>query len=589
MRLVVLTDFSSNPFLAMRDRIADPLSAVMLAVAAVLGGIASWVLTRNDNGLDLPAGTSNVNGSTKMSETEGGAREVYQIQDDDNINITTLPSPTRATAGENAVWLNMSAHMSAQRFALFFVQLPESRFLPGFVFAIYLSLSTLWRLFRKSTNGIVKDVLQPVLNDMQFPDFVQSVKITNLTLGESPCLLRRIQRLPSRALNEIQYRYSLRLVGDKEGRINMDVVIRLPALNRLLTVPICISALDIDAKVWLGLTVVPYKPWLRFAQWALTGMPTVRMNISVANIIPITAIPVLSNVLRRILTVDLPREFMFPKTQLVDLMDEEEVDVGLERSVLEARGINSSFEDMSNEELCASFPVLTSLFSNIDINGDGQLSPEEVSKGLVEWGYASQADRRSITNLLDVDNDGIVSLKEFVSVWGDLKNVFIPKRFRGIVSGVLIRAEGLRLPVFGFTDPYVVISIESQTVTSKRNRATSRTGDDIGSAVWNEGWELYVEQPESAVLRVEVREGSRFTFFKGALPPPSQKPVHSGALALQDPNRIVNGRGTLIGYGSLSVSTLSSFAEALWVDLTTGGGRIRLDVQFNEFIDPSLA
>eukprot|EP00178_Gracilaria_changii_P016750 TRINITY_DN480_c0_g1_i10.p1 TRINITY_DN480_c0_g1~~TRINITY_DN480_c0_g1_i10.p1 ORF type:complete len:524 (-),score=71.29 TRINITY_DN480_c0_g1_i10:6893-8464(-) len=455
MRLVVLTDFSSNPFLAMRDRVADPLSAVMLALAAVLGGFATWFLKRNDNVLDLPAGTNNTNGITKMSDTKGGAQEVYQMRDDDNINITTLPSPARATAGENAVWLNMS-------------------------------LSTLWRLFRKSTNGIVKDVLQPVLDDMQFPDFVHSVNITNLTLGESPCLLRRIQRLPSRALNEIQYRFSLRLVGDKEGRIKLNLVVRVPAFNRLFTVPICVSSLDIDAKVWLGLTVVPYKPWLRFAQWALTDMPTVRMTISVGNLIPVTAIPLLSNVLRKILTVDLPREFLFPKTQIVELMEDKDVNASLERSVLEARGIQSSFGDMSDDDLCANFPVLTNLFSNIDVNGDGRLSPEEISKGLIEWGYASQADRRSIMKLLDVDNDGIVTLKEFVSVWGDLKNVFIPKRFRGIVSGVLIRAEGLRVPVVGFTDPYVVISIESQTVTSKRNRATSRTGDDIGSAVWNE-------------------------------------------------------------------------------------------------------
>eukprot|EP00737_Agarophyton_chilense_P000796 gb/GEZJ01000885.1/.p1 GENE.gb/GEZJ01000885.1/~~gb/GEZJ01000885.1/.p1 ORF type:complete len:590 (-),score=74.84 gb/GEZJ01000885.1/:3456-5225(-) len=455
MRIVILTDFTSNPFLALRDRVADPLSVVMIALAAAFGAIASWFLKRSDSALDLPTGLDEAGDITTMADTKGSAREVYQLQEDQNINLISLPSRARATTGENAVWLNMS-------------------------------LGTLWRLFRKSTNGIVRDVLQPVLNDMELPDFVQSVKITKLTLGESPCLLRKIQRLPSRALNEIQYKFSLRLVGDEEGRINLDVVVCIPGLNRALTVPICISSLDIEAKVWLGLTVIPYKPWLRFAQWALTGMPTVRMNISVASLIPVTAIPVLSNVLRKILTIDLPQEFLFPKTQLVDLMDDTDSDLSLERSVLEGQGIESSFEDMSDDELCIAFPMLTSLFTTIDVNGDGQLSPEEISNGLIEWGYASQADRRSIINLLDVDSDGVVSLREFISVWGDLKSVFIPKRYRGIVSGVLLRAEGLRVPVLGFTDPYVVISVESQTVTSKRNKATSQSGEDIGSAVWNE-------------------------------------------------------------------------------------------------------
>ncbi|CAN8075875.1 unnamed protein product [Agarophyton chilense] len=537
--------------------VADPLSVVMIALAAAFGAIASWFLKRSDSALDLPTGLDEAGDITTMADTKGSAREVYQLQEDQNINLISLPSRARATTGENAVWLNMS-------------------------------LGTLWRLFRKSTNGIVRDVLQPVLNDMELPDFVQSVKITKLTLGESPCLLRKIQRLPSRALNEIQYKFSLRLVGDEEGRINLDVVVCIPGLNRALTVPICISSLDIEAKVWLGLTVIPYKPWLRFAQWALTGMPTVRMNISVASLIPVTAIPVLSNVLRKILTIDLPQEFLFPKTQLVDLMDDTDSDLSLERSVLEGQGIESSFEDMSDDELCIAFPMLTSLFTTIDVNGDGQLSPEEISNGLIEWGYASQADRRSIINLLDVDSDGVVSLREFISVWGDLKSVFIPKRYRGIVSGVLLRAEGLRVPVLGFTDPYVVISVESQTVTSKRNKATSQSGEDIGSAVWNEGWELYVEEPESAILRVEVREGSRFTVFRSGLPPPSHNSVQSSVLELQRPKRTVHGRGALVGYGSLPISSLSSFAEAIWLDLTTGGGRVRFDVQFNEFIDPTL-
>lgn len=348
------------------------------------------------------------------------------------------------------------------------------------------SLRTLWRLFRKSTNSLTKDVLQPVLDDMELPPMVHSVTITRLTLGESPALVRKIQRLPSRSLSEIQYKFGVRLVGDRQGRIEMDVAVRIPGTKRQITVPISVNSLDIEARVWLGLTLVPYKPWIRFAQWALVRMPLVRLKIQIANSLPVSTIPFLSAILNKILTKDVPREFLFPKTQCIDLMDKEETNVGLERGLLEARGVRTSPAAFSMRELRAQFPDLVNLFDALDMDDDGNLSPTEVSNGLIEWGYASEADRNSIINLLDIDNDGKVDLEEFVSVWGDLKNVFVPRRFRGVLTGLLLRAEGLRTPTFGGTDPYVILQVESQSTISKRNRETSKTGIGKGTAIWNE-------------------------------------------------------------------------------------------------------
>lgn len=321
---------------------------------------------------------------------------------------------------------------------------------------------------------------------MEYPDFMQAAKISSLTLGKSPCLVRNIQRVPSRALNEIQYEFDLRLIGDKHGRINMDVFVPIPGVKRNLRIPISVSSLDIDAKVWLCLKVVPYKPWIQYAQWALVSMPVVSLQISIANLLPVTTIPILSNVLRKIFTRDVPYEFLFPKTQMIDFMDASETDMDLELSLLESQGLDASLQEMSEEELRSKDPFLCSLFDEIDANGNGVLSPHEISQGLIEWGYASQADHRSITNLLDTSNDGVVSLGEFISVWGDLRNIFVPHRFRGIVSGVLVSAEDLRQPLLGRTDPYVIFSVESQTFISKNNRATSRAGKEKGTAFWNE-------------------------------------------------------------------------------------------------------
>lgn len=107
MRIVVLTDFSSNPFLAVRDRVADPLSAVMIAFAALVGGIVSWFIKAKGTISSLPTPKDPDDNAQDMSASDSAAREVYQLRDNDSINITKLPSPARTTAGENAVWLNM--------------------------------------------------------------------------------------------------------------------------------------------------------------------------------------------------------------------------------------------------------------------------------------------------------------------------------------------------------------------------------------------------------------------------------------------------------------------------------------------------
>lgn len=332
----------------------------------------------------------------------------------------------------------------------------------------------------------MQEVLQPVLDEMEFPEFVSSVTIRNLTLGESPALVRKIERLPSRSLNEIQYRFKTRLVGDRDGKIDLDVKIKLPGLPGRISIPVTVSSLDIDAKVWLGLTVVPYAPWIRFAQWSLVKLPHIRLKVNIAQVIPMNAIPVLSPILNRILTEDLPQEFVFPKTQFIDLMDEENTNVDVEDTILMARGIQLDTRDLSDEELKERFPGFVALFQTLDLNADGRLDTRDVSDGLIQWGFASEADRNSIVNLLDVNNDGYVDIREFISIWADLRNLFVPQQYRGVLNGILLKAEGLRTPTFGPTDPYVEFQVETQSTISKKNKATSKVGNGKGFAVWNE-------------------------------------------------------------------------------------------------------
>lgn len=104
--------------------------------------------------------------------------------------------------------------------------------------------------------------------------------------------------------------------------------------------------------------------------------------------------------------------------------------------------------------------------------------------------------------------------------------------------------------------------------------------------VEHQGWELFVRQPKTAVLNIIVREGAYFSYYKDYIPPIPLPQAHSGTGTSISPVRQANRLDKIIGIGSLPLSNLGPRAQTLWVDLTNGGGRVRLDVQFNEFVDP---
>lgn len=51
-----------------------------------------------------------------------------------------------------------------------------------------------------------------------------------------------------------------------------------------------------------------------------------------------------------------------------------------------------------------------------------------------------------------VSQDGQVDFREFISQWPDLRSVFVPRRFNGVIAGVLQKAKELPVPKWGFSD-----------------------------------------------------------------------------------------------------------------------------------------
>lgn len=433
-------------------------------------------------------------------------------------------------------------------------------------------------------------MIQPILDKVKLPTIIKSIEITKLSLGGRPALLRKIVRIPSRSLSEVQYRFNTHLIGDEDNIVDLNVKLSLPGLPASITVPIRISEFNIDARVWLAFTFVPYPPWIRFAQWAFDGMPDIKFSLGIGRFAHLSSIPLLSSIVTRILTVDIPRHFLFPNAKFIDF-----VRLGVERPefdmrLMDARGIVPPAHIDDEADVRATHPHLADLFDVLDEDDDGKLDKNELVRGLVDWGFATQADQNSLFALLDANGDGFIQLDEFVSMWKDLENVFVPRRFRGVVSGILLEGEDLRKPFIGFSKPYVVLSVESQTSRSEGHR-TVEAEKGKASVVWNEGWELYVEQAKKAQLRVEVKEGSPWAFYRNFVSAPPLLPSHSGVgdesrkTTEQNNKEGKENRDTLIGYGTMAISEMATYAENVCLDLTVGGGRISLEVQFNEFVD----
>lgn len=256
-------------------------------------------------------------------------------------------------------------------------------------------------------------------------------------------------------------------------QIDLMVSLKVPFINKCVRCPVTVTDLDLDSKVWCGFTLMPAAPFVRRIQWALMKLPNVKLSLKIARIIPVTAIPILSAVLNRLFTRTIPKEFLLPRTQIVDL-DQNDTKSSASASTssfeladvltVTADGEMKAQGDGSLDDLKEQYPALWALFDTMDTSEPyGMLSPDEVVEGLSsDWGFASTSaqDKLALFNLLDEDDDGIVSFAEFVNAWPDLRNVFVPRRFDGVIAGVLQKGKGFPVPRFGFSDPYVVLSVE---------------------------------------------------------------------------------------------------------------------------------
>ncbi|KAL7163033.1 hypothetical protein ACSBR2_039184 [Camellia fascicularis] len=175
-------------------------------------------------------------------------------------------------------------------------------------------LGKLWKVYRGGIENWLVGLLQPVIDNLKKPDYVQRVEIKQFSLGDEPLSVRNVERRTSRRVNDLQYQIGLRYTGGAR----MLLMLSLNFSIIPIVVPVGVRDFDIDGELWVKLRLIPSEPWVGAVSWAFVSLPKIKFELSPFRLFNLMAIPVLSMFLKKLLTEDLPRLFVRPKKIVLD-------------------------------------------------------------------------------------------------------------------------------------------------------------------------------------------------------------------------------------------------------------------------------
>ncbi|XP_078161284.1 calcium-dependent lipid-binding (CaLB domain) family protein isoform X3 [Carex rostrata] len=175
-------------------------------------------------------------------------------------------------------------------------------------------LGKLWKVYRSGIEDWIVGLLQPVIDDLQKPDYVQRVEIKQFSLGDEPLSVRNVERRTSRRINDLQYQIGLRYTGG--ARMKLSLSLKLGIIP--ISVPVWVRDFDIDGELWVKLRLIPTEPWVGAVSWAFVSLPKIKFELSPFRLFNLMSIPVLSMFLKKLLTEDLPLLFVRPKKIVLD-------------------------------------------------------------------------------------------------------------------------------------------------------------------------------------------------------------------------------------------------------------------------------
>ncbi|XP_021292989.1 tricalbin-3 [Herrania umbratica] len=175
-------------------------------------------------------------------------------------------------------------------------------------------LGKLWKVYRGAIENWIIGLLQPVIDNLKKPDYVQRVEIKQFSLGDEPLSVRNVERRTSRRVNDLQYQIGLRYTGG--ARMLLMLSLKFGIIP--IVVPVGVRDFDVDGELWVKLRLIPTEPFVGAVSWAFVSLPKIKFELSPFRLFNLMAIPVLSMFLTKLLTVDLPRLFVRPKKIVLD-------------------------------------------------------------------------------------------------------------------------------------------------------------------------------------------------------------------------------------------------------------------------------
>ncbi|GAA0184828.1 hypothetical protein LIER_32116 [Lithospermum erythrorhizon] len=277
-------------------------------------------------------------------------------------------------------------------------------------------LEKLWKVYRGGIENWIIGSLQPVMDDLEKPNYVERVEIKQFSLGDEPLSVRNVERRTSRRANDLQYQIGLRYTGG--ARMLLKLSLKFGIIP--IVVPVGVRNFDIDGELWVKLRLIPTEPFVGAVSWAFVSLPKIKFDLSPFRLFNLMAIPVLSMFLTKLLTEDLPGLFVRPKKIVLDLQ--------------KAKALG---------------PV-----------------PNDLKSGEFQEGN---------------------------------------KDFSGELSVTLVDARKLSYILYGKTDPYAILKLGDQVISSKRNSQTTVFGPP-GEPIWNQDFHMLVSDPRNQKLCIEVKD-----------------------------------------------------------------------------------
>jgi len=449
---------------------------------------------------------------------------------------------------------------------------PQQETIPTFV---NYALQRLWKLFQKNSRQLTQEQLQPLLDEVNKPTWVQYVRLVRYVVGDNAPVIREWQPVPARSLAEFQCtcRLFYASASQLEFQVGMHVTELLPALNWLwlfskkppshqrhpspiIMVPVTLSNLQLDARLWSAFTLVPFAPYVSSWRYAVMETPHVEFDMTIGRhlgFLPprITSVPVLRQLFFNILAREIPRDFFFPAYNTVDFTPKNFQEKRCEFSNMTREQIGQLLE----EDVKAWFLQQWNMYQALNLNQTNGLTLDELTCGLIDWGYSTR-DAAACFAQMDVQRKGSISFPEFCKLWPNATAYEVPMEYEGVLYVRIHRADGLlsKRVMFGSSDPVIHVRVASERVTCPCRRGSESDVYPIG----NETLEINCQSIVNQMLEVSIQDQPVLGFAR---------------------------KGRILGQLSVPLKSLLHDAKQIGTVLLHPQGNITMELIYGSFAD----